>query len=48
MFLFHAGLSAKAAGRTSEARAYLVESLALNPRFNPLYAPQARRALRRL
>jgi len=47
MFLFHAGLSAQAAGRASEARAYLVESLALNPRFNPLYAPQALRALRR-
>jgi tetratricopeptide (TPR) repeat protein len=45
MFLFHAGLSAKATGRTSEARAYFVESLALNPRFNPLYAPEARRAL---
>jgi tetratricopeptide (TPR) repeat protein len=46
MFLFHAGLSAQAAGRASEARAYLGESLALNPRFNPLYAPQARHALR--
>jgi tetratricopeptide (TPR) repeat protein len=45
MFLFHAGLSAQAAGRASEARAYLVESLALNPRFNPLYARLARRAL---
>jgi tetratricopeptide (TPR) repeat protein len=48
MFLFHAGLSAQAAGRASEARAYLVESLALNPRFSPLYAPQARRALEEL
>jgi tetratricopeptide (TPR) repeat protein len=48
MFLFHAGLSAQAAGRASEARAYLVESLALNPRFNPLYAPQARRAIAEL
>jgi tetratricopeptide (TPR) repeat protein len=48
MFLFHAGLSAKAAGRGSLARAYLVESLALNPRFSPLYAPQARRALCRV
>jgi tetratricopeptide (TPR) repeat protein len=48
MFLFHAGLSAQAAGRASEARAYLGESLALNPRFNPLYAPQARRALRQV
>ncbi|HEY2600035.1 MAG TPA: tetratricopeptide repeat protein [Thermoleophilaceae bacterium] len=46
MFLFHAGLSAQAAGRASEARAYLGESLALNPRFSPLYAPRALRALR--
>lgn len=45
MFLVHAGLSAQAAGHASEARAYLSESLALNPRFNPLYAPIARRAI---
>src|SRR5439155_27115786 len=45
MFLFHAGLSAQAAGRASEARAYLGESLALNPRFSSLYAPRAERAL---
>jgi hypothetical protein len=45
MFLYHAGLSAQAAGRASEARAYLVESLALNRRFSPLYAPRAQRAL---
>jgi tetratricopeptide (TPR) repeat protein len=48
MFLVHAGLSAQAAGRASEARAYLVESLALNPRFSPLYGPQALRALRQV
>jgi tetratricopeptide (TPR) repeat protein len=45
MFLVHAGLSAQAAGHASEARAYLSESLALNPRFSPLYAPMARRAI---
>ncbi len=48
MFLFHAGLSAQAAGRASEARAYLGESLALNPRFSALYAPRAGRALKEL
>jgi tetratricopeptide (TPR) repeat protein len=48
MFLLHAGLSAQAAGRASEARAYLGESLALNPRFSPLYAPQAELALKEL
>ncbi|HEY1594580.1 MAG TPA: hypothetical protein VGF74_04230 [Thermoleophilaceae bacterium] len=47
-FLYHAGVSAQAAGRAAEARAYLGESLALNSRFSPLYAPRARRALRAL
>jgi tetratricopeptide (TPR) repeat protein len=46
MFLFHAGVSAQAAGRESEARAYLARSVALNPRFNPVYGAQALRALR--
>jgi Flp pilus assembly protein TadD len=46
MFLFHAGLSAQAAGRASEARADLARSVALNPRFNPVYGAQALRALR--
>ena len=45
MFLFHAGLSASAAGRAGEARAYLARSVALNRRFSPLYAPRAERAL---
>src|SRR6185437_13065373 len=45
MFLFHAGLSARAAGRAGEARAYLARSVALNRRFSPLYAPRAERAL---
>ena len=48
MFLYHAGLSAQAAGHASEARAYLSESLALNPRFNPLYGPRAERAIKKL
>jgi tetratricopeptide (TPR) repeat protein len=44
-FLYHAGMSAKAAGRDALARRYLARSLAQNPRFSPLYAPRARRAL---
>src|SRR5438093_10944820 len=44
-FLYHAGMSTRAAGRASLARRYLTRSLALNPRFSPLYAPRARRAL---
>jgi tetratricopeptide (TPR) repeat protein len=47
-FLYHAGKSAQAAGRAALARAYLSESLALNPRFSPLYAPRAERALKEL
>jgi tetratricopeptide (TPR) repeat protein len=48
MFAFHTGMAARAAGRPGEARALLRRSLALNPRFSPLYAPQARRALESL
>jgi tetratricopeptide (TPR) repeat protein len=44
-FLYHAGMSAMAAGRSDLARRYLARSLAQNPRFSPLYAPRARRAL---
>jgi tetratricopeptide (TPR) repeat protein len=47
-FLYHAGLSARGAGRIAEARNYLGRSLALNPRFSPLYGPLARRALEAL
>jgi tetratricopeptide (TPR) repeat protein len=46
MFLVHAGLTAKAAGRPELARRWLRRSLAQNPRFSPLWAPRARRALR--
>jgi tetratricopeptide (TPR) repeat protein len=48
MFLVHAGLSARAAGRPALARRWLAASLADNPRFSPLWAPRARRALRSL
>jgi Tfp pilus assembly protein PilF len=46
MFLYHAGMAARAAGERGAARSYLERALALNPHFSPLYAPRARRALR--
>ncbi|MDX6665972.1 MAG: hypothetical protein QOG68_2178 [Solirubrobacteraceae bacterium] len=46
LLLFHAGIAARAAGRPAQARRWLSGSLALNPRFSPLFAPQARRALK--
>lgn len=48
MFLFHAGIAASAAGARAEARGHLRAALALNPRFSPLAAPRARRALEAL
>jgi pentatricopeptide repeat protein len=44
-FLYHAGMSAKATGRSDLARRLLARSLAHNPSFSPLYAPRARRAI---
>ena len=35
-FLYHAGMAARAAGRTALARAWLRRALAHNPRFSPL------------
>ena len=46
--LFHGGMAAKAAGQTAEARRLLRRALAQNPRFSPLHAPRARRALEAL
>jgi tetratricopeptide (TPR) repeat protein len=46
VFLYHAGMSARAAGSGAEARALLRRALELNPHFSPLYAPRAERALR--
>ena len=47
-FLYHAGMSAKAVGRAGLARRLLARSLAHNPRWSPLYAPHAARALEEL
>ena len=48
LVLTRAGLSARAAGRTGEARRYLRRALAANPRFSAVWAPRARKALREL
>jgi tetratricopeptide (TPR) repeat protein len=48
LFLYHAGMAARAAGAPKAARGYLARALSANPRFSPLHAPVARRALRGL
>ncbi|MGH9942747.1 MAG: tetratricopeptide repeat protein [Pyrinomonadaceae bacterium] len=42
---YHAGMIARAAGDQSKAREHLRRALDLNPRFDPLQAPLARKAL---
>ena len=44
-FLYHAGMSARAAGRPAAARALLRRVVAVNPRFSPLYGPRVKRAI---
>jgi tetratricopeptide (TPR) repeat protein len=44
-FLYHAGMIALAAGRDDDARSLLGRLEAQSPRFSPLYAPRAHRAL---
>jgi len=46
LFLYHAGIAAKDAGRRGLARGWLERALELNPRFSPLHARRARSALR--
>jgi tetratricopeptide (TPR) repeat protein len=46
--LYRAGMTARAAGDRALARTWLRRALAANPRFSPLYAPRAARALRAL
>lgn len=46
LLLYHAGMAAEAAGRPALARRWLMRALARNPRFSPLHARDARRALR--
>jgi tetratricopeptide (TPR) repeat protein len=47
-FLYHAGMIARRAGRLDSARRFLGTLVAQAPRWSPLYAPRARRALREL
>lgn len=46
--LYHAGMVMRAAGDPAGARSYLERALALSPRFDPLQAREARRALSEL
>jgi pentatricopeptide repeat protein len=48
LFLYHAGIAARDAGRPGLARRFLARALAAAPRFSPLHAPRARRALEAL
>ncbi|WZO99307.1 thioredoxin [Isosphaeraceae bacterium EP7] len=43
--LYHAGMIARARGKADEAKRHLTGSLELNPAFDPIAAPDARRAL---
>ena len=45
LFYFHAGMIALASGAREEARVSLQRALALNPSFDFVHAPEARRAL---
>src|SRR5262249_29524898 len=45
LFLYHAGMTARAAGRVDLARRWLTAALSRNARFSPLYGPRAERAL---
>ncbi|MFL5780964.1 MAG: tetratricopeptide repeat protein [Thermoleophilaceae bacterium] len=48
LFLVHAGVAARDAGRTGEARDLLRAALAHGPSFSPLWGPRAQRALEAL
>jgi tetratricopeptide (TPR) repeat protein len=47
-FLYHAGMIARANGDDAAARRLLTTLIEQSPRFHPLYAPRAERALRSL
>ena len=46
--IYSRGLTAKMTDDAAAARRHLSNALALNPRFSPLFAPRAARALRSL
>jgi len=45
LFLYHAGIAARDAGRPGLARRHLESALTAGPRFSPYHAPRARAAL---
>jgi tetratricopeptide (TPR) repeat protein len=45
MLYYHAGMIAGAAGHNAASRAYLARAIDLSPRFDPVQAPLAKRAL---
>ncbi len=45
---FHAGMIAEAAGDHLSARKHLIQAMGLNPRFHPIQAPIAAKALERI
>ncbi|MHC5903027.1 tetratricopeptide repeat protein [Streptomyces sp. S6] len=47
-YLFHRGFVERELGRDASARRHLGDALRINPRFSPLWAPQARAALEAL
>lgn len=48
LFLYHAGMIAKARGDLDTAQARLSEAFEVNPHFSPLYEPLARAALKEI
>ncbi len=48
LFAFHRGMVQRSLGDRAAAVASLREALAINPAFNPVFATQARQALRAL
>ena len=44
-FRYHAGIAARDAGHDGAARRHLTRALETNPRFSPVHAPRAKRAL---
>lgn len=48
LFYYHAGMIEMSLGHPRPAKTYLTKALAINPHFNPLFAPAARAALAKL
>ncbi|MEO8539084.1 MAG: tetratricopeptide repeat protein [bacterium] len=48
LYLFHAGMIARAQGDSATAREQLSQALAINPSFHPVHAPEAKTQLQKL